>query len=253
MYKAYTYYLYHVPTGKKYYGYRYANKCEPEQDLWVYYFSSSDLVEDLIEQYGKESFQYQVRKMFDTQEEAHTYEQTFLHRVKAIEKKDWLNQAYSNGPFYFHGPFRPETIEKIRHSKIGNKNGVGNKSRTGQKNSEITRSRLRDAVKRNGGAHNKGLKTRDDVKEKQSIAATGKIWIFDIFSNEERKIRIEEKIPNGWARGRKPFSKEHLQKMKPRKGYRWYHNIDSKRESRYHDGDTIPNDWILGRLKKNVN
>jgi hypothetical protein len=99
-YLCYTYYLYHVPTGKKYYGYRYANRCEPKQDLWNEYFSSSDLVEALIKDHGKESFTAEVRKVFDRYEEAHDYEQRFLRRVKAVEKDDWLNQAYMSGPHF---------------------------------------------------------------------------------------------------------------------------------------------------------
>ena len=103
-FKPYTYYLYHMPTGKKYYGSRIANRCDPEQDLWNKYFSSSDLVEALIKEHGKESFTAKVRKTFDGVTETREYEQRFLRRVKAVEKDDWLNQAYATGPFYNVGP-----------------------------------------------------------------------------------------------------------------------------------------------------
>ena len=99
-YLCYTYYLYHVPTGKKYYGSRIANRCEPEQDLWHKYFSSSELVEALIKEYGKDSFVAEVRKTFDNIKETRDWEYYVLRRLKAPEKDEWLNQAYSRGEFY---------------------------------------------------------------------------------------------------------------------------------------------------------
>jgi hypothetical protein len=96
----YTYYLYHVPTGKKYYGSRVANKCAPELDLWNKYFSSSDLVEALIKEYGRDSFQPFVKKVFETIEAARYWEDRVLHKLDVIHKDEWLNQAYASGPFY---------------------------------------------------------------------------------------------------------------------------------------------------------
>ena len=99
-FKAYTYYLYHIPTGKKYYGYRFANNCDPEHDLWNVYFSSSNLVRELIEKYGKESFRTEIRKTFNTKEEAFEWEDKVLRRLKVAESVVWLNQVHSRGPFY---------------------------------------------------------------------------------------------------------------------------------------------------------
>ena len=103
-YLCYTYYLYHVPTGKKYYGSRIANRCEPEQDLWHKYFSSSELVEALIKEYGKDSFVAEVRKTFDNIKETRDWEYYVLRRLKAPEKDEWLNQTYSRGEFYNKNP-----------------------------------------------------------------------------------------------------------------------------------------------------
>ena len=44
--KPYTYLIKHRPTGKVYYGFRSANKVDPEQDLWQHYFTSSILRKD---------------------------------------------------------------------------------------------------------------------------------------------------------------------------------------------------------------
>ena len=48
--KAYTYLIKHKPTGKTYYGFRSANKVEPQEDLWQQYFTSSPGVQQPIEE-----------------------------------------------------------------------------------------------------------------------------------------------------------------------------------------------------------
>jgi hypothetical protein len=126
---AYTYYLYHTPTGKKYYGVRYANKREPELDLWNEYFSSSDRVNALIAEYGKESFLFEVRKKFESEIDAILWEDAVLHRIKAVERDDWLNQAYMSGPYYRCGSHKQETKDLIR--KIALERGWKPPSRKG--------------------------------------------------------------------------------------------------------------------------
>lgn len=59
----YVYKLVCRPTGQFYYGYRVHNikKCRmPIDDLWVYYFSSSDYVKALIKEHGKAAFDYEI-------------------------------------------------------------------------------------------------------------------------------------------------------------------------------------------------
>lgn len=105
MYKPYTYYLFHKPTGKKYYGvqYRSSGICANPDNLWKTYFSSSKEVNNLIELYGKDSFLFEVRKVFETREEAFLWEQKVIRRINAVEKKDWLNKHYWKGHLYHDG------------------------------------------------------------------------------------------------------------------------------------------------------
>ena len=63
MYLAYTYYICNKITNQFYYGSRYKNinlNRTPEEDFWVYYFTSSKKVKKLIEMYGKESFEIEI-------------------------------------------------------------------------------------------------------------------------------------------------------------------------------------------------
>jgi len=59
MVDAYVYQITNKITGEIYYGYRYRNQTleiEPENDLWVKYFTSSNRIKNDIKKYGKESF-----------------------------------------------------------------------------------------------------------------------------------------------------------------------------------------------------
>ena len=121
-FKAYTYYLYHIPTTKKYYGARQANQCEPANDLWNEYFSSSKLVVALIEEYGKASFVAEVRKTFDTAKEAFAWEQKVIDRMHAVERDDWLNQSNGIGPFWSDQTGIPKSEEHNQKNRMAQLN-----------------------------------------------------------------------------------------------------------------------------------
>jgi hypothetical protein len=90
--KPYTYLIKHRPTGKVYYGFRCANKTEPHEDLWKQYFTSSPKVQQLIEETGKDSFDIEIRQVFETKEQAVAWETRVLHRCKVLHDDRWLNQ-----------------------------------------------------------------------------------------------------------------------------------------------------------------
>lgn len=90
--KPYTYLIKHRPTGKVYYGYRSANRVEPAQDLWKHYFTSSPGVQQLIEETGADSFDVEIRKIFETKEQASAWETRVLRRCRVLEDDRWLNQ-----------------------------------------------------------------------------------------------------------------------------------------------------------------
>jgi hypothetical protein len=118
--KPFTYYLYHKPTGLKYYGTRYSKQCDPT-DLWTTYFTSSSLVKELIKAHGADSFVFKVRKIFETPEQALLWEHKFLSKINAAENPEWLNRH--NGGSKFKGPstHTQKTIEKFRKKLIGEK------------------------------------------------------------------------------------------------------------------------------------
>ena len=90
--KPYTYLIKHRPTGKVYYGFRAANKVDPEQDLWHHYFTSSPGVKQLIEETGQDSFDVEIRRIFETKEQAVAWETRVLRRCKVLHDARWINQ-----------------------------------------------------------------------------------------------------------------------------------------------------------------
>lgn len=91
----YTYLLKFNVNGviKYYYGVRYGNvrlKLPPSEDLFKRYFTSSTSVKNLLE-CGIYPFEIIIHKTFNTSKEACKYEVTFLNKVNAKDRKDFIN------------------------------------------------------------------------------------------------------------------------------------------------------------------
>jgi hypothetical protein len=114
----FSYYLYHIPTGKKYYGIRHGKKANPET-LWKTYFSSSKIVKKLIQEYGIDSFKVEVRKIFDSPQETILWEHKVLRRLYAASRDDWINRH--NGGKKFRGPEKhsDKTKQRIANKLTG--------------------------------------------------------------------------------------------------------------------------------------
>ena len=72
-----------------YYGVRYAKNSNPK-DLFVTYFTSSDVVKNKINELGMPDI-IQVRKTFKTACEAKNWENRVLRRMKVVDRIDFLN------------------------------------------------------------------------------------------------------------------------------------------------------------------
>jgi hypothetical protein len=108
----YTYLITHVPTGKKYYGVRYAINCRPN-DLWNTYFTSSKKIKTLIEETGKDSFKYEIRKTFSNADDAREWEHKVLRRMNASGRDDFLNMTNGKSLSPRYGPHSEETKRKM--------------------------------------------------------------------------------------------------------------------------------------------
>lgn len=197
--KPYTYLIKHKPTNTVYYGFRSANKQEPHNDLWHDYFTSSSKVKQLIEETGVESFDVQVRRVFETKEAAIIWEATVLRRCKVLHDDRWINKniagyilhtVESNKKISDYHKGKPKTEEHKKNlslsqkgkPKVNSKNqtpeyrekmskaksGEGN-GRYGLEVSNETRKKISEANKGNT-AHNKGVPMSPEMKAR--ISAT---------------------------------------------------------------------------------
>jgi len=160
----FTYHLHHIPTDQHYYGVRYKNECRAS-DLWITYFSSSPIVHQLIEQYGKESFVPSVRKIFETAEEAVEWESKFLSKVDAQHNDKWLNRH--NGKDNFMGPHK--------HSEKSKKQ-IASKMK-GRKFSDETKELMSISAKeREAKRRADGWTMPEEAREKQSAYGKTRVW-----------------------------------------------------------------------------
>jgi hypothetical protein len=205
--KPYTYLIKHRPTGQVYYGVRSANKVDPHEDLWNKYYTSSPKVQRLIEETGKDSFDVEVRRVFETKEQAVAWETKVLRRCKVLHDPKWINQnvagyiiptAESNKKISdFHkGKLKSELQkEKIRESNIGKNKGKrptaehrlkNSNANKGQNNprfgaivSEETRRKISEAKKGKQVAHNKGVPMSEEQKAKIRATKAAKPYKWD--------------------------------------------------------------------------
>jgi hypothetical protein len=187
----FTYYLLHIPTGKKYYGVRTAKGCHPD-DLWTKYFSSSALVKNLIEVYGKESFHFEVRKIFENKRDALLWERKVLIRLNASQSSYWLNRnngggagshtdesrekIKKNNSRYWKGMSRPDISEKFKGHSVSEetKEKIKNKLK-GRPLSDEVKSKMKGRVPWNKNkkgvqvAWNKGLRTKIKTIKQEEV------------------------------------------------------------------------------------
>ncbi|NBP04521.1 MAG: hypothetical protein EBU90_31445 [Proteobacteria bacterium] len=104
IYQPYTYLITHIPTGKRYYGVRFARGCHPS-DLGTKYFSSSKLIKRMISEEGLDSFRFEIRRTFDDAETAINWETKVLTRLKVKSKQNWLNIGISHKEFFNDEPW----------------------------------------------------------------------------------------------------------------------------------------------------
>lgn len=89
----YTYLIGWTALNKWYYGVRFSKKCHPDE-LWISYFTSSNVVKQYIEEYGNPDV-ITIRKRFDDVNAARKWEKKVLKRMNVVCDPKWLNQTDS--------------------------------------------------------------------------------------------------------------------------------------------------------------
>lgn len=171
----YTYLLKHIPTGKFYYGCRFAEGCNPA-DFWKDYKTSSKYVKQLIEQYGADSFVFEIRKTFDDKQSARNWETKVLKKLNVVSREDFLNMTDNIS-------ISPEAASKGKKGKVGiykisqEQINAIKKANTGLKRSEEVKKKMSNSAKgKRSGDMNPmfGKKMSEETKQKMRLAKIGK-------------------------------------------------------------------------------
>jgi hypothetical protein len=200
--KSYTYLIKYRPTGQVYYGVRSANKVDPTEDLWNKYYTSSPKVQKLIEETGKESFDVEIRRVFENKEQATAWETKVLRRCKVLHDSRWINQNIagyiipteeSNKKISDYHKGKPKTVEhkeKLRNAHKG-KPKVNSKNQTPEYRALM--STLKSGV--NNPMYGKGCTAEraaniSAAKKAQKLTAYNK----GVPMSEEQKQKLRERM-----------------------------------------------------------
>ena len=198
MYLAYTYYIVNKVTGQYYYGSRYKNislKRTPAQDLWIYYQTSSNSVKQLIDEYGKDSFEVSIIMEDEDYDKCYMYEQQMISQhlgndmclnqycrltnkfstVLSDEAKQKISVSKTGKQ---RKPFSDETIAKMR-DVANNRKPMSVETKAKMSASKTGRTLLgsktaTEQVTTNKSAHNSGKPMTDEQKAKLSAAMKGR-------------------------------------------------------------------------------
>lgn len=185
------------------------------------YLGSGVALRKALKKYGRENFSKYIIDVFDSSEAAYTFEKEIIEEVNAVSDKNYYNLVHG-GPNGCEGrtgelhpmfgkKHSPETIEKMRLSKIGDKNYWYGKhiseetkrklrekcGRSGEENSFYgkkhtteTRNKLSSYAKKRTGDKNSfyGKSHTDETKKKISQKNRGKLK--DIPKSEEQKKKM---------------------------------------------------------------
>lgn len=165
----YTYILKHIPTSTYYYGCRYAKDCHPT-DLWASYKTSSRHVKILIEQYGEGSFEYEVRKVFDSELKCRQWEHKVLRRLNVVNRAEFINKTDNisiSTECAAKGRLNRKASQKQKETA-----SVLGKRNTGRKHTEETKRKVSFALLNN--KYKLGKTENASTRLKKSTAKLGK-------------------------------------------------------------------------------
>lgn len=110
----YRYTILFKPTGQLYHGSKYSKDADPSL-FWKKYFTSSNIIKKLIDEYGVDSFEV-VEIILHPDNDAYECESDFLQQNKCAASPDWLNESDNN--------YNLSHTDKIFKDRMINKYGV---------------------------------------------------------------------------------------------------------------------------------
>lgn len=256
----YVYRLYCKDVDKFYIGSRTKKGHKsPYNDLFVEYFSSSSVVALLIEQYGINSFSFEILREFDNIEDCIFHEDMLLRAISKDKRKMFLNRNFSAGGSVIKNQTHlmitdgkiylqfPRDIQIPDGWKVEWK--FKPPSQKGKKH-YINVSTLIKVVIPDGGIIPDGYISITEFRKKclleKSLLPKRIVWITDGITNT--KILKSETPPLGWEFGKtvKEFKKD--RKIRTDGGSTLGRTCytDGISNKFIKDGDILPSNWSKG-------
>ena len=162
-------------------------------------FSSSKIVKKLIKEYGINSFDYKIRKIFKTEKEARCWETKFLRKIKACSNDEWLNQNEGKASLGMLGKKHSvETRQKMSKSQSGKNNPMYGKRHTKEAKQKIIEAGL-------GRTH------KEETRKKLSEMKKGKP--FSGYGGNSPKT-IAKRSEKNRGKKRSPEARENMRKAR---------------------------------------
>jgi hypothetical protein len=163
----YTYLLKHIPTNTFYYGCRYAKGCHPTE-FWNDYKTSSKYVKQLIEEYGVDSFIFEIRKTFTDAKKDRLWETRVLKRMNAANRNDFINKTDNIS-------ISPEDAQKGRTNRVPSDKMRATAKRMGLSNiGRVHSDEVNEKKAHWGNTYKLGVKESEETKLKKSLSKLGK-------------------------------------------------------------------------------
>jgi hypothetical protein len=216
--KHYTYITTNLVTGKKYIG------DHSTDNLNDGYLGSGKIIKESIKKYGRKNFHKEILEFFESKEEAFNAQEKYINEYGTLVP-DGYNISSKGGYGISESLLSDDTKNKIRISKIGDKNPMFGKSlskkhkeiisnlHTGKEVSEETRKKMSEVSKGKPKSeehrkklrqNNLGKKQSEETKQKRSISMMGKN---KYKKTEEHKNKIKK------AHSGKKLSEEHKKQL----------------------------------------
>lgn len=199
--KPYTYLIKFKPTGQCYYGSRFKNVrlgINPEDDLMINYPTSSKYIQSLIREHGLDAFEWEIRKTFDTPEQATNWESKVLKRCRVLESEKWLNQNVAGHIMVTEegrkkiGDFHKGKAKSKEHKKNLSESQKG-KPKKNTKNKTPEYRELMSRLKSGKNNPRYGVEVSEETRRKISEANKGRTaYNKGIPMSEEQKAKIRE-------------------------------------------------------------
>jgi NUMOD3 motif len=208
MKNTYVYIVKNKITNQYYYGSRKSNVKfyrTPEEDFWKYYFTSSKIIKNLIEEYGLNSFEYSIIFKSENYSNSFWYEQEIISKNfkdPLCLNKHYIRNKDMENRFCFTGhKHSKESIEKIRK----NSKGMSGKKHTIESKNKIKKNHKG----MNGLNHSiETIKKMSDIKLGNNYGSGNKgkeRGPNSLESNKKRSLTLKGRTP--WNKGLKSHNK----------------------------------------------